>query len=405
MSEKGPVGGAGKAEKELRAGFAGAGFAAKFHYEALLQASVPGVRPVGVYSQRPESRAAFAAERGLKAFDSIEALLGEVDVVHVCVPPALHEAVTVAALKRGVHVIVEKPFTGYFGPPGAEGFKGNAFPKETMRDGALASARRMLAAEKAGKARIFYAENWIFAPVIQKEVEIIQKTKAQLLWVIAEEAHSGSHAPAYGTWRLSGGGSIMGKGTHPLTTVLYLKRVEGLAKGGAPIRPASVTARTHELTRLPGYEDRGNFRTAYTDIEDWGMMHVTFADGTIADVFASEIVMGGVHNWLEVFANNHRTRCNINPMDGVETYNPKDEQFKDIYVVEKIGTKQGWSKPAPDENWMNGYVQEMSGFYSCMSAGGPSVTSGELGFDSVAVMYSAYLSAERKGQEVEVPLE
>ena len=132
--------------------------------------------------------------------------------------------------------------------------------------------------------------------------------------------------------------------------------------------------RTHELTRLPDYEDKGYFRTDYVDVEDWGLMHVTFTDGTIADVYASEIVMGGVHNWLEVFANNHRTRCNINPMDGVETYNPKDEQFKDVYVVEKIGTKQGWSKPAPDENWMNGYVQEMGQFYGCMRSGETPVT-------------------------------
>jgi predicted dehydrogenase len=346
-----------------RAGFVGAGFAATFHSEALHQASVPGVVQVGVYSERPESRSAFAGRHGLKAFDSLDALLAEVDVVHVCVPPALHEPVAVTALKRRVHVIVEKPFTGYFGPPagtpGAAAFEGKTFPKEAMRDGALASARRMLEAEKAGKARIFYAENWIFAPVIQKEVEIIQKTKAQLLWVIAEEAHSGSHAPAYGNWKYAGGGSIVGKGTHPLTAVLYLKRVEAAARGGAPIRPATVSARTHELTRMPTYRDKGFFRTDYVDGEDWGLMHVTFTDGTIADVYASEIVMGGVHNWLEVFANNHRTRCNINPMDGVETYNPKEEQFKDIYVVEKIGTKQGWSKPAPDENWMNGYVQEM----------------------------------------------
>ena len=269
----------------------------------------------------------------------------------------------------------------------------------------MASARRMLDAEKAGTARIFYAENWIFAPVIQKEVEIIRKTGAQLLWVIAEEAHSGSHAPAYGNWRFSGGGSIMGKGTHPLTTVLYLKRVEAAAKGVPPIRPATVSARTHELTRMPSYEDRGFFRRDYVDSEDWGLMHITFSDGTIADVYASEIVMGGVHNWLEVFANNHRTRCNINPMDGVETYNPREEQFKDIYVVEKIGTKQGWSKPAPDENWMNGYVQEMSAFYSAVRGGGQPPTTSELGFDTVAVMYSAYISAERKGQEVTVPLD
>ena len=394
----------GKA-KELRAGYVGAGFAARFHYESLLQAAVPGVRPVGVYSQRPESREAFAAGRGLKAFGSLEALLDEVDAVTVCVPPALHEPVAVAALKRGVHVIMEKPFTGFFGPPGAQDFKGNAFPKEAMRDGALASARRMLEAEKGSRARIYYAENWIFAPVVQKEAEIIRKTQAQLLWILAEESHSGSHAPAYGTWRLSGGGAIMGKGTHPLTTVLYLKRVEGLARDGAPIRPATVSARTHELTRLPTYRDAGFYRKDYVDVEDWGMMHVTFADGTVADVYASDIVMGGVHNWLEVHANNHRTRCNLNPIDALETYNPREEQFKDVYVVEKIGTKQGWSHPAPDENWMHGYVQETAAFYRSMTGGEPSFATGELGYDTVAVMYSAYLSAERKGQEVEIPLE
>ncbi len=391
------------AARALRAGFAGAGFAARFHLESLK--GVAGVEPHGVWSQRPESRAAFAAERGLTAYDTLEKLLDNVEAVHVCVPPSLHELVTVAALEKGVNVIVEKPFTGYFGPGEGKDFAARSFPRETMRQGALASARRMLEAESASKARIYYAENWVFAPVVQKEIEIIRTTKAQLLWVIAEESHSGSHAPAYGTWKLSGGGSIMGKGTHPLTAVLYLKRIEGLERRGEPIRPVSVTARVHEITRLPGYEDKGNLRTSYTDVEDFGMMHIVFDDGTIADVLASELVMGGVHNWLEVFANNHRTRCNINPIDGLETYNPVEEQFKDIYVVEKTGTKQGWSKPAPDEHWMNGYVQELAEFYGCMGSGTACPSGGQLGYDTVSVIYSAYLSAERRGAEVEVPRE
>ena len=70
-------------------------------------------------------------------------------------------------------------------------FKGNAAAKEPLRAAALASARRMLEAEAAGKGRIFYAENWVFAPVVQKEVEIITKTKAQILWMMAEESHWG----------------------------------------------------------------------------------------------------------------------------------------------------------------------------------------------------------------------
>lgn len=389
--------------KPLRAGFAGAGFAARFHCDSL--AGLALAQPTGVWSARPESRERFARQRGIAAYDSLEALLDQVDVVHVCVPPALHETVTVAALRKGVHAIVEKPFTGAFGPPGDPSFRGDAAPKEPLRREALASAQRMLEAEAAGRARIFYAENWVFAPVVQKEIEIISKTKAQLLWVIAEESHSGSHAPAYGTWSLSGGGSLMGKGTHPLTTVLHLKRIEGMARQGTPIRPAAVTARVHAITRLPAFEDRGHLRTAYDDVEDYGLMHLTFEDGMVADVFSTELVMGGVHNWLEVFANNHRSRCNINPIDGLETYNPVDEQLRDVYVVEKIGTKQGWSKPAPDEHWMNGYVQELADFYRCMADGMPSSSGAQLGYDTVSVLYSAYLSAERRGAEVEVPRE
>ncbi|MHC4166894.1 MAG: hypothetical protein ACYSWQ_08055, partial [Planctomycetota bacterium] len=75
--------------------------------------------------------------------------------------------------------------------------------------------------------------------------------------------------------------------------------------------------------------------------------------------FASDIILGGIHNWLEVSANNHRTVCNINPNTAMKTYNQVDANFDDIYVVEKTGTKQGWSNPSPDEDWFTGYPQEM----------------------------------------------
>jgi len=137
------------------------------------------------------------------------------------------------------------------------------------------------------------------------------------------------------------------KGTHPLTTVLYLNRVERDAHNGAHIRRVSVTARTHEVTRPPDYRYAGFLRADYQDVEDFAMVYLVFEDGTIADIFATEIVMGGVQNWLEVFAINHRTKCNINPIDTLGTYNPDEKELRDVYVVEKIGSKQGWTKPAP----------------------------------------------------------
>lgn len=378
----------------IRSGIAGSGFAAGFHVAGLRACRHLEVQPAAVYSPTAERCAAFAAQHELAAAASLPQLLEQVDVVHVCAPPATHEEITCAALAAGVHVILEKPFTGCFAAAET--------PRAEMEAAAVASARRMLAAERAGSATLGYAENWVFAPAVQKEAEIVRKTGAQVLRMLGEESHSGSHSPVYGIWRHSGGGSLVGKACHPLTAMLFLKEEEGRARGGAPIRPATVSARVHALTRLPGYRDAGYLRADYEEIEDCGALHVTFGDGTVADVFASEVVLGGVANWLEVFANNHRTRCNLNPVDALQTYNPSEEQFADVYVVEKIGTKQGWSQPAPDEAWMHGYPQELAHFYECFAAGVAPLCGAELGFVTTAVLYAAYRSAERGGQEVPV---
>jgi predicted dehydrogenase len=261
----------------------------------------------------------------------------------------------------------------------------------------------VLAAAKRGKARIHYAENWVYAPAIQKEREILEKSGAQILWMIGEESHSGSHAPSYGSWAEAGGGSLVGKGCHPLTAALYLKHEEGRVRGEPPIRAASVSARTHELTRLPRYRSEGFLRTEYVDVEDYSNVHVVFTDGTVADVFSAEVALGGISSWLDVRANNHRTRCSLNPIDALTTYNPREDLLADVYVAEKIGSKQGWSHPAPDEDWMNGYPQQFQDFVEAVHEDREPLCGGLLARDTVAVMYAAYLSAARKGVEIRVP--
>lgn len=170
---------------------------------------------------------------------------------------------------------------------------------------------------------------------------------------------------------------------------LYLKQVEGRVRNGQPIRPKTVSARTHAVTRLPGFQDAGHIRSSYYDIEDMSMMHVEFDDGTLADIFASDIVLGGIHNWLEVCANNHRTLCQINPNTAMMTYNPREEYFKDIYVVEKIGTKQGWACTSPDEDWMTGYLQETEAFYRAIAYGEPVESDILLAANAISTIYSA----------------
>jgi predicted dehydrogenase len=88
----------------------------------------------------------------------------------------------------------------------------------------------------------------------------------------------------------------------------------------------------------------------------------------------------------------------------MQTYNPVDSQFDDIYVVEKTGTKQGWSFTSPDEDWFTGYQHEMEAFYSNVAEGTQPESDSLLGADTIAVVYAAYVSIQRNGQAVEVPL-
>jgi predicted dehydrogenase len=385
----------------LRIGLVGSRFAARLHLAAYRRVYGVDARLAGVTSPTAERRETFAHESGATAYPSLEAMLPHVDVVDVCAPPAHHEATALEAIEAGKHIIVEKPFTGAFGPSGGA-FAGNRASKEALLKEALASADRIVWAARRRGVVLGYAENWVYAPAVQKEREIVEKTDAQILWMLGGESHSGSHSPVYGIWRHAGGGSLVGKGCHPLTACLYLKQVEGRARRGRPIRPATVSCRVHEITRLPVFRNRGFLRTDYEDIEDYSQLHVTFDDGTVADVFATELVLGGVHNYLEVFANNHRTTCRLNPVNLLDTYNPAAAQFDDVYIVEKIGTKEGWSHPAADEEWQQGFYGEIQDFLECCLSGRRPQAGAALAHDTVATLYAGYVSAERGGQEAPV---
>ncbi|MCK4240743.1 MAG: Gfo/Idh/MocA family oxidoreductase, partial [Candidatus Atribacteria bacterium] len=318
-------------KQPIKVGIAGSGFAASFHYKCY--EGIPGVKVEAVYSKTEEHCEEFARKREIVSCKSLQELIHLTDVVDLCVPGYLHEPFSIEVLKSDKHVIVEKPFTGYYGPPGEKNFLGNKFPKEIMLREALASADRILEAETKSKGKIFYAENWVYAPAIQKEVEILKETKGQILWVLGEESHSGSHSDTYVVWSQSGGGSVVGKGCHPLTPILYLKRLEGELRSGKPIIPTTVSCRTHEITRNPKFINAGFLRTKYHDIEDYAQIHVVFEDGMVADIFASEIVMGGVKNWLEIVANNHHTYCNLSCTNAVKLFNPREDQLKNTYIV------------------------------------------------------------------------
>src|SRR5437764_4838773 len=378
---------------QIRIGVAGTGFAGRFHVENFANI---GAQVVGATSSRPESRDTFAAAHGIRSFASVAEMLPEIDVLDICTPPSSHSQYILEAAAAGKHVIVEKPLTGFYGSP-------KQYDKRQMLEAVVEEARRLREAVQNAGIILGYAENFVYAPSIQKEREIVEKTSAQILRLVGEESHSGSHSRVYGIWSVQGGGSLIAKGCHPLGAILYLRRKEGLARLGRPIRPAFVSARTHSITRIPGFEDKGFIRTKYQDTEDYSLLHVVFDDGTVGDITASELVLGGIYDFVEVFANNHRTRCRMSPVNVIDVYNPRHEQMKDVYLVEKISSNEGWIPASPEEGWSLGYGRELRDFVKAMSSGRPPESDLDLAMDVTVTLYAGYVSADDKGREVEVP--
>ena len=377
----------------LRIGIAGAGFAGKFHQRNLRH--LPAVT-TGVTSARAESRNAFAALFNVPAFESVDAMLPHIDVLDICTPPSSHMPYIRAAAAAGKHIIVEKPFSGFFGSP-------ETHSKEEMLAAVTEDMHEVRELVAKSGVTVGYAENVVYAPSVQREREIIEKSKAQILRMTAEESHNGSHSPVYGIWSEQGGGSLIGKGCHPLGGVLYLKRKEGMARSGKPIRPVAVSARTHSITKLPAFEDRGYLRTTYKDTEDYALLHVVFEDGMVADIMTSELVLGGVYDFLEVFANNHRTRCLINPTRVMDVYSPNRKEMEGLELVEKISSNEGWMPADAEFGWGNGQLHEMRDFVHAMVDGRQPESDLDLAIDITLAIYAGYVSADRKGAEVDVP--
>jgi len=86
----------------------------------------------------------------------------------------------------------------------------------------------------------------------------------------------------------------------------------------------------------------------------------------------------------------------------MQAYTPDENYFKDLYVVEKTETKQGWSSISPDEGWFNGYQHEMDAFYRSVAFGEPIESNSSLAADVIATIYAGYVSAEQKGTEVAI---
>lgn len=140
-------------ESVLRVGVVGCGqIARKLHIPGYLR--TPEARLVALYNHRLETIGDLRGEYPQAAiYDNYEAFLdeGEVEAISLCTPNAFHADMSVAALRRGVHVLVEKPMAT-----------------------SLADARRMIDAAESSGALLMVGHSQRFYPSYRRAHEIVR---------------------------------------------------------------------------------------------------------------------------------------------------------------------------------------------------------------------------------------
>lgn len=327
----------------LKIGFTGTGYISKIH--AAAARVQPDTAVVAVVNHRPESMAAFAAEYGIAHhYPTVTELLqeGGVDALIVSTPNYLHAPETIAALKAGVHVMVEKPMAM------------NA-----------AEAEAMLEASRKSGALLMVAHCWRFDPEVLWLKE--QVDRGRLGKIIRTKGY-GVHANwGPGGWftqkKFAGGGALADMGIHALDTARFLL--------GDP-QPVSVYARigTH-------YKD--------FDVDDTGVIWVNWDNGAVSYLESGwwQPHMDGPEAATQLYGT-----AGFGQIFPTRLLLPQAEQKK----VEQVDP--GFPAPRDPHCPQSMYDTQMAYFLECIRTGRTPSPGAAEGLLNMRVVDAAYRSAE-----------
>ncbi|MBR1657408.1 MAG: Gfo/Idh/MocA family oxidoreductase [Synergistaceae bacterium] len=149
----------------------------------------------------------------------------------------------------------------------------------------------------------------------------------------------------------------------------------------------SVTADVGTTTKsLNDYEHR-HISARPEDVEDYAAVTVTFADGTKCLTIASDTVLGGTKNYIEVYANDTALTCNITPTDILNTYFLDEDGLEDVYISEMLPSKLGWNKAFVSDEIIRGYANELKDFLEAAAYDREAVSGFDVAYETTTICF------------------
>lgn len=155
----------------------------------------------------PERADAFAEQYGCTPYYSLDAMLEHpgLDCIHVCTPSGLHGNAVIAAAKKGIHSIVEKPLD---------------ITKEKLDEIAAAPARYGVKVGCVFQRRAMDVINHVRDAVQGGALGTLFLGEANMKWFRSQEYYDSGDWR--GTYALDGGGALMNQGIHGADLIYYL---------------------------------------------------------------------------------------------------------------------------------------------------------------------------------------
>ncbi len=391
---------------EIVLGIIGGGYAAALHLSGYKKVYSLNIRVKTVVDLDLKKAQELADEFGIEnVTSSFEEMLQdpEIDVIDIITPAVTHPDMVIKVLEHQKHVICEKPLVGFFGKKDQKTPVGDT-GKQEMYDHVLSELTRIREAVSRSNKKFMFAENYVYATPMQRSAELIRKKKSRILLMKGEESLKGSSSPVAGKWAFTGGGSLIRVGVHPLSGILWLKKQEAIAHG-KKIFVKSVMGDMETVTHSLTDEERRHIDIVAEDVEDLGLVIVTFSDSTRAIIIASDLCLGGTKNSVEIYCNDVNLNLNLTPTDLLTSYYLDEKGIEDETIGEMLPSKLGWNHVFVSDDVIRGYTGQAQDFMECVAYPEQNPQSDfSLAANNAQIVYAAYLSAER-GEKVTLDIE
>jgi predicted dehydrogenase len=337
----------------------------RFHTGYLLENKIARCTLTAVSDAYAPSLEAFQGKAGLKTYASAEEMIGsgEIDAIVIATPHYQHTTLGIAALQRGLHVMVEKPISAH-----------------------KADAERLIAVARERPKQVFAGMFQMrVEPRYQKIRKLIESGElgpiVRVNWIITDWFRTEAYYASGGwraTWKGEGGGVLLNQCLHQLDMLQWL---------------CGMPARVRGFCQLGRFHD--------IEVEDNVTTYLEWQNGATG-VFISSTGEAPGSNRFELCGTRGRLVLENNRL----AFTRNDADMIEFSRTSKSGfaKPEVWNVEIPFDNAANAHAVLMQNFVEAILDGTPLIAPGAEGLGSVelanVLLYSSLIA-----QTVELPMD